>query len=102
MGAAQQKAKEAKRQKLREQTPYPDEQAEGAFSLGGIIVPLPPFGFKEYDDVDSERFDLSGPYAEEGYVDEDADVMARLRKAFTGGGKKVKEKKQRKKRQKFT
>ena len=36
------------------------------------------------------RFDLRLPYADQGYVDEDADVMGKLSNFF-GGGKKKKE-----------
>mmetsp|Transcript_16425 Transcript_16425/g.23933 ORF Transcript_16425/g.23933 Transcript_16425/m.23933 type:complete len:80 (+) Transcript_16425:554-793(+) len=34
------------------------------------------------------RFDLRLPYADQGYVDEDADVMAKLGNFFSGGKKK--------------
>lgn len=37
------------------------------------------------------RFDLRLPYADQGYVDEDADVMGKLG-SFFGGGKKKEEK----------
>lgn len=33
------------------------------------------------------RFDLRLPYADQGYVDEDADVMGKI-SSFFGGGKK--------------
>jgi len=37
------------------------------------------------------RFDLRLPYAEQGYVDEDADVMGKIGSFFGGGKKKAKE-----------
>lgn len=37
------------------------------------------------------RFDLRLPYADQGYVDEDADVMGKLTSFFTGGNKKKEE-----------
>jgi len=58
---------------------------------GGIPIPLPSFGVGgqfgvggEYDN--GERFDLRLPYAEQGYVDEESDVMGKLGRFF--GGKK--------------
>ena len=45
------------------------------------------------------RFDLRLPYAEQGYVDEDADVMGKIG-SFFGGGKKKAEKEQAKPAQK--
>lgn len=35
------------------------------------------------------RFDLRLPYADQGYVDEDADVMGKLASFFGGGKKKT-------------
>jgi hypothetical protein len=35
------------------------------------------------------RFDLRLPYADQGYVSDDADVMGKLSSLFGGGGKKV-------------
>uniref|UniRef100_A0A7S1WYS6 Uncharacterized protein n=1 Tax=Tetraselmis chuii TaxID=63592 RepID=A0A7S1WYS6_9CHLO len=55
--------------------------------LGSIIIPLAPFGMPEYDL--GERFDLKGPYVDNGWVDEEADVMGKLGNMF-GGGKKNK------------
>jgi hypothetical protein len=34
------------------------------------------------------RFDLRLPYADQGYVDEDADVMGKISNFFGGGNKK--------------
>ncbi|KAF6005542.1 hypothetical protein F1559_005146 [Cyanidiococcus yangmingshanensis] len=42
----------------------------------GIIFPWPSFGIPRYDY--GERFDLRLPYVDEGYVDEEADVMGKL------------------------
>jgi hypothetical protein len=111
MEQAQEKVRENKRNKLRREGPYPQEQGN-SFSLGGIIIPQVlhlrmcfiflqlharsfgamllkqvPFGAKEYEGVESERFDLIGPYAEEGYVDVSADAMSRLRNFFSFGRK---------------
>ena len=47
----------------------------GEFGVGG-----------KYDN--GGRFDLRLPYAEQGYVDEDADVMGKLANFFSGGKKK--------------
>lgn len=38
------------------------------------------------------RFDLRLPYADQGYVDEDADFMGKLGSMFGGGKKKVEKK----------
>lgn len=37
------------------------------------------------------RFDLRLPYAEQGYVDEDADIVGKFTSFFTGGSKKNKQ-----------
>ena len=37
------------------------------------------------------RFDLRLPYADQGYVDEDADVMGKISNFFGGGKKKAPE-----------
>ena len=37
------------------------------------------------------RFDLRLPYADQGYVDEDADVMGKIGNFFSGGKKKKEE-----------
>lgn len=64
--------------------------------VGGIPLPGASFGVGgefgvggKYDN--GGRFDLRLPYAEQGYVDEDADVMKKLGNFF-GGGKKKEEK----------
>lgn len=53
---------------------------------GGIPIPMPSFGVREYDE--GARFDLRLPYVDQGYVDEDADVMGKIGKLFGGGGGK--------------
>ena len=40
------------------------------------------------------RFDLRLPYADQGYVDEDADVMKKIGSFFSGGGSNNKNKKE--------
>jgi hypothetical protein len=42
----------------------------------GIILPWPSFGIPRFDY--GERFDLRLPYVDEGYVDEDADIMGKI------------------------
>ena len=56
---------------------------DGEKREGGIPLPLPSFGVGgeagvggQYDN--GERFDLRLPYADQGYVDEDADFMGKL------------------------
>jgi hypothetical protein len=49
----------------------------GEFGVGG-----------KYDN--GGRFDLRLPYAEQGYVDEDADVMGKIAGFFGGGNKQKK------------
>lgn len=51
-----------------------------------IIIPINPMGMPEYDG--GERFDLRGKYVDEGWVDEDADVLKKIGNFFSGGGKK--------------
>ena len=65
---------------------------DGEKREGGIPLPLPSFGVGgeagvggQYDN--GERFDLRLPYADQGYVDEDADFMGKLMGFFGGGGK---------------
>jgi hypothetical protein len=65
-------------------------------TMGGIPFPMPSFGVGgefglggKFDN--GGRFDLRLPYADQGYVDEDADVMAKLGNFFSGGKKKVEE-----------
>ena len=60
-------------------------------SRTGFSLPIPvnPIGIEKYDE--GLRFDLRLPYAERGYEDPDADVMAKAGKFFGGlfgGGKK--------------
>ncbi|KAG7341957.1 hypothetical protein IV203_007049 [Nitzschia inconspicua] len=62
--------------------------------IGGIPLPMPSFGVGgefgvggKYDN--GGRFDLRLPYADQGYVDEDADVMGKI-SDFFGGTKKKK------------
>jgi len=66
------------------------EPKEEDAPLGRIIVPLAPFNIPKYDL--GERFDLKGPYVDQGWVDEDADFMKSLRNLFRRkGGKKERE-----------
>mmetsp|Transcript_27932 Transcript_27932/g.41237 ORF Transcript_27932/g.41237 Transcript_27932/m.41237 type:complete len:213 (+) Transcript_27932:1-639(+) len=65
--------------------------------IGGIPLPMASFGVGgefglggKFDN--GGRFDLRLPYADQGYVDEDADVMGKISNFF-GGGKKKKEEK---------
>ncbi|GAX84385.1 hypothetical protein CEUSTIGMA_g11807.t1 [Chlamydomonas eustigma] len=61
---------------------YKTRDAEQGTS--GIVIPLLPFGKKEYDE--GERFDLRSPYADEGWVDpEETDMWSGLKKI----GKKI-------------
>lgn len=61
--------------------------------IGGIPLPMASFGVGgefgvggKYDN--GGRFDLRLPYADQGYVDEDADVMGKMASFFSGGNKK--------------
>ena len=61
--------------------------------VGGIPLPLASFGVGGEFGVGGKfdnggRFDLRLPYADQGYVDEDADVMGKLANMFGGGKKK--------------
>jgi hypothetical protein len=61
---------------------------------GGIPLPMASFGVGGEFGVGGKfdnggRFDLRLPYADQGYVDEDADVMGKLG-SFFGGGQKAK------------
>eukprot|EP00955_Chlamydomonas_euryale_P082719 363760-Chlamydomonas_euryale.AAC.3 len=48
----------------------------------GLVIPLLPFGKKEYDE--GERFDLRSPYADMGWVDpEETDMWSGLKKIGT-------------------
>ena len=62
--------------------------------VGGIPLPGASFGVGGEFGVGGKfdnggRFDLRLPYAEQGYIDEDADVMGKIG-SFFGGGKKKK------------
>jgi|Transcript_1822 hypothetical protein len=64
--------------------------------IGGIPIPGASFGVGGEFGVGGKfdnggRFDLRLPYADQGYVDEDADVMSRLGSIFGGKKKKVEE-----------
>lgn len=64
--------------------------------IGGIPLPMASFGVGGEFGVGGKfdnggRFDLRLPYAEQGYVDEDADVMGKLASFFGGGNKKQQE-----------
>ena len=68
-----------------------DDQYGDPKKIGGIPLPMASFGVGgefgvggKYDN--GGRFDLRLPYADQGYVDEEADVMSRLGNMF--GGKK--------------
>ena len=70
-----------------------DDQYGDPKSIGGIPLPMPSFGVGgefgvggKYDN--GGRFDLRLPYADQGYVDEDADVMGRFANLFGGNKKK--------------
>jgi len=72
-----------------------DDQYGDPKKIGGIPLPMPSFGVGgefgvggKYDN--GGRFDLRLPYADQGYVDEDADVMGKITDFF-GGNKKKKE-----------
>jgi hypothetical protein len=67
---------------------YGDEKKKG-----GIPFPMASFGVGgefgvggRYDN--GERFDLRLPYADQGYIDDDSDVMAKIGNFFSGGNKK--------------
>jgi hypothetical protein len=71
-----------------------DNQYGDPKEIGGIPLPMPSFGVGgefgvggKYDN--GGRFDLRLPYADQGYVDEDADVMGKI-SGFFGGNKKKK------------
>ena len=48
----------------------------GEEKSNSIPIPMASFGMPEFDG--GERFDLKGPYCDEGYEDPDADVMGKL------------------------
>jgi len=71
-----------------------DDQYGDPKEVGGIPLPGASFGVGGEFGVGGKfdnggRFDLRLPYAEQGYVDEDADVMGKI-SSFFGGGKKKK------------
>eukprot|EP00551_Chaetoceros_affinis_P016814 CAMPEP_0203702380 /NCGR_PEP_ID=MMETSP0091-20130426/39163_1 /ASSEMBLY_ACC=CAM_ASM_001089 /TAXON_ID=426623 /ORGANISM="Chaetoceros affinis, Strain CCMP159" /LENGTH=228 /DNA_ID=CAMNT_0050576503 /DNA_START=6 /DNA_END=693 /DNA_ORIENTATION=+ len=64
--------------------------------IGGIPLPGASFGVGGEFGVGGKfdnggRFDLRLPYADQGYVDEDADVMGKIGNFFSGGKKKKEE-----------
>ena len=70
-----------------------DDQYGDPKEVGGIPFPMPSFGVGgefgvggKYDN--GGRFDLRLPYADQGYVDEDADVMGKIADFFGGNKKK--------------
>ena len=67
--------------------------AEAERGPARFIIPFPvnPIGMPEYDN--GERFDLRLPYVDNGWVDEDADVMGKLGRWLTGKGGKEEEEK---------
>ncbi|CAG9460349.1 unnamed protein product [Pedinophyceae sp. YPF-701] len=73
------RGKKSKSQKDR----YEEQNAD---DLGGIILPMAPFGMPEYDN--GERWDLKAPYSEKGWVDEDASITNQIGKLFGFGRKK--------------
>eukprot|EP00594_Rhizosolenia_setigera_P013113 CAMPEP_0178957672 /NCGR_PEP_ID=MMETSP0789-20121207/11073_1 /TAXON_ID=3005 /ORGANISM="Rhizosolenia setigera, Strain CCMP 1694" /LENGTH=228 /DNA_ID=CAMNT_0020640005 /DNA_START=35 /DNA_END=721 /DNA_ORIENTATION=+ len=73
-----------------------DNQYGDPKEIGGIPIPGASFGVGGEFGVGGKfdnggRFDLRLPYADQGYVDEDADVMGKLTSFFTGGNKKKEE-----------
>lgn len=80
-----------------------DNQYGDPKEVGGIPLPMPSFGVGGEFGVGGKfdnggRFDLRLPYADQGYVDEDADVMSKIGNMF-GGGKKTTPPKQEKQEQ---
>lgn len=73
-----------------------DDQYGEPDKIGGIPLPGASFGVGGEFGVGGKfdnggRFDLRLPYADQGYVDDDADVMGKLANFFGGGKKKSKE-----------
>lgn len=71
-----------------------DNQYGDPREVGGIPFPMPSFGVGGEFGVGGKfdnggRFDLRLPYADQGYVDEDADVMGRISSWFRGGRNKA-------------
>ncbi|CAM9451644.1 unnamed protein product [Choristocarpus tenellus] len=78
--------------KMKAEGKIPDVYDEEENQEGGIPIPMASFGVGgsfglggKWDE--GARFDLRLPYVDQGYVDEDADVMAKIA-SFFGGGKK--------------
>mmetsp|Transcript_29957 Transcript_29957/g.34150 ORF Transcript_29957/g.34150 Transcript_29957/m.34150 type:complete len:211 (-) Transcript_29957:95-727(-) len=74
-----------------------DDQYGDPKKKGGIPLPMASFGVGgefglggKFDN--GGRFDLRLPYADQGYVDEDADVMGKIGDFFSGGKKKEEKK----------
>ena len=70
-----------------------DDQYGDEKKKGGIPMPMASFGVGGEFGVGGKfdnggRFDLRLPYADQGYVDEDADAMKKLTNFFGGGKKK--------------
>jgi len=70
-----------------------DDQYGDPKKIGGIPIPGASFGVGGEFGVGGKfdnggRFDLRLPYADQGYVDEDADFMGKLGDFFKGGNKK--------------
>jgi hypothetical protein len=73
-----------------------DNQYGDPKKIGGIPLPMASFGVGGEFGVGGKfdnggRFDLRLPYADQGYVDEDSDIMGKLGSLF-GGGKKASKK----------
>jgi hypothetical protein len=73
-----------------------DDQYGDPKKMGGIPLPGASFGVGGEFGVGGKfdnggRFDLRLPYADQGYVDEDADVMGKIGNFFSGGKKKKEE-----------
>lgn len=71
-----------------------DNQYGDPKKVGGIPLPMASFGVGGEFGVGGKfdnggRFDLRLPYADQGYVDDDADVMGKLTSFFGGNKKKV-------------
>jgi hypothetical protein len=78
-----------------------DDQYGDPKKIGGIPLPMASFGVGGEFGVGGKfdnggRFDLRLPYADQGYVDDDADFMGKLGNMF-GGGKNKKKKEEPKK-----
>ena len=70
-----------------------DDQYGDPKKVGGIPLPMASFGVGGEFGVGGKfdnggRFDLRLPYADQGYEDEDADVMGKLMGMFGGGERK--------------